>query len=45
MEKKGLDAWLKDQEALWRCPNCGDMISIHTGKCYNCGNQKVNKKA
>lgn len=44
IEKKGLDAWLNEQEALWRCPTCSDMISIHTRKCYDCDYQKTDDK-
>jgi hypothetical protein len=44
IQRKGLDAWLKEQETLWRCPTCGGMISIHTRKCYTCGYQKADGK-
>ncbi len=36
IEEKGIDAFLKDQEAKFRCSVCGDVVSVHDGKCYAC---------
>jgi hypothetical protein len=34
---EGLDLFLKKQEERYRCPNCGDVVCVHDGKCYSCG--------
>ncbi len=35
----GMDEFLKRQEAKYRCQSCGDVVSVHDGKCYACGHQ------
>jgi hypothetical protein len=37
IKEKGMTEFLKGQEAKYHCPSCGDVISIHDGKCYACG--------
>jgi len=37
IKAKGVDEFLKNQEATHRCPNCGDVVCVHDGKCYSCG--------
>jgi len=46
IKEKGMDAFLKSQADKYRCPSCGDIVSVHDGKCYSCGYQgeKPNKK-
>jgi rubrerythrin len=36
IEERGVDAFLKDQEVKFVCPVCGDVVSVHDGKCYAC---------
>jgi uncharacterized protein with PIN domain len=31
------DAWLKEQEAKWRCPTCNKGISWYEKTCHHCG--------
>jgi rubrerythrin len=38
IKTKGMDGFLADQAEKYRCPNCGDVVSVHDGKCYSCGN-------
>jgi rubrerythrin len=37
LKAKGMDEFLKKQEEKYRCPNCGDVVCVHDGKCCNCG--------
>ena len=37
IEEHGVGAFLKSQEAKFKCPVCGDVLSVHNGKCYVCG--------
>ena len=37
MKNQGMDGFLKSQEEKYRCPNCGDVVCVHDGKCYSCG--------
>jgi len=37
LEKNGIDYFLKSQEAKYKCPECGDILSVHDQKCYACG--------
>ncbi|MCW4006960.1 MAG: DUF3795 domain-containing protein [Candidatus Bathyarchaeota archaeon] len=41
---KGMDAFLKTQAQRYRCPNCGDITSVHDGKCYKCNYQAAKPK-
>ena len=36
IKTKGMDGFLTDQAEKYRCPNCGDVVSVHDGKCYSC---------
>ena len=37
LQEKGMEKFLKNQEERYECPECGDVISVHDGKCYACG--------
>lgn len=39
IKSKGIDSFIESQEEKYACPNCGNLISIHNGKCFVC--QKV----
>lgn len=36
----GPEAFLKEQEARFACPNCGTPTSVHDGLCHKCGRTK-----
>ena len=44
IREKGVDEFLKSQSEKYRCPNCGDIISVHDGKCYVCSYQAAKLK-
>jgi hypothetical protein len=33
---KGMENFLEKQEKKYRCPEYGDFVSVHDGKCYRC---------
>ena len=33
----GMQTFLQRQKQRFACPVCGDIISVHTGKCRSCG--------
>jgi rubrerythrin len=37
LKEKGMKKFLRVQEKKYGCPECGDVISVHDGKCYACG--------
>jgi hypothetical protein len=37
IKKKGAKYWLREQEAKWRCPDCGAPFSWYKEKCSGCG--------
>ena len=37
IQEKGMDEFLKSQAEKYCCPSCGDVVSVHDGKCYACG--------
>jgi hypothetical protein len=39
IKENGMDAFIKSQTERYLCPNCGDVVSVHDGKCYACGFQ------
>lgn len=36
LEEAGMENFLKTQAVKYKCPECGDVISVHNGKCYTC---------
>jgi rubrerythrin len=44
MKEKGMEEFLKSQSEKYRCPSCGDIVSVHDGKCYACGYQAEKPK-
>lgn len=39
MQDRGIAEFLRRQAEVYRCPSCGDVVSIHNGRCYACGHQ------
>jgi len=39
MRDKGIDSFLESQHEKYKCPSCGDIVSVHEGRCYQCGYQ------
>lgn len=37
IKTNGIETFLKNQEAKYKCPACSDVRSVHDGKCYTCG--------
>ena len=37
IKEKGTEEFLRIQREKYKCPECGDVISVHDGKCYSCG--------
>ena len=37
LKDKGMEQFLETQEHKYKCPKCGDIISVHDRKCYTCG--------
>ena len=37
IREKGINVFLEKQKQRFTCPVCGDVVSVHTGKCRNCG--------
>ncbi len=44
IREKGMEQFLQSQAEKYRCPNCGDIVSVHDGKCYKCGYQAEKSK-
>ncbi len=41
---EGIESFLEAEEAKWKCPNCGGVVSCHNGICFDCGLEKLRKK-
>jgi len=39
IREKGMDVFLNSQAEKYRCPSCGEVFSVHDGRCYACGHQ------
>ena len=37
LKEKGMKQFLANQERKYKCPQCGNIISVHDRKCYACG--------
>jgi rubrerythrin len=45
IREKGMNDFIQSQAAKYRCPSCGDIVSVHDGKCYVCGYQADKPKS
>jgi hypothetical protein len=45
IKAKGMEDFLKNQQEIYQCPNCGDVVCVHDGKCYSCGYKKEKMQA
>ena len=36
LQEKGMEKFLENQQKKYECPQCGDVVSVHDGKCYTC---------
>ena len=40
----GMDKFLREQQAKYRCPECSGVLCVHNGICYSCGKEfKMNE--
>lgn len=37
IQQLGAAGWLKEQEEMWRCPECGGNLCVIDRTCYDCG--------
>ena len=37
IKEKGMEKFLESEEKKYKCDECGGVIYVHTGKCYECG--------
>ena len=44
LKAKGMDEFLRTQSEKFGCPTCGDVVSVHDGKCYGCGYKRATLK-
>ena len=44
IKKHGMEKFLEREEAKWKCPQCGGVISCHNGVCFDCGVEKMRNK-
>jgi hypothetical protein len=44
IKKHGMKNFLAEQERLWKCPNCGELVCCHNGICFNCELEKLRNK-
>ena len=40
LKERGIEEFLRIQREKYKCPECGDVVSVHDGKCYACGHVK-----
>ena len=36
----GMEAFVIQEQARWRCSQCGGVVCVHRGVCYDCGKRK-----
>jgi len=37
IKEKGMEKFLESEEEKYKCDECGGVVCVHTGKCYECG--------
>jgi predicted RNA-binding Zn-ribbon protein involved in translation (DUF1610 family) len=45
IKAKGMTEFLAEQAEKYRCPNCGEVVCVHDGKCYSCGYIRKNHES
>ena len=45
IQQVGAQVWLEEQDARWRCPECGTRFAFQDESCGSCGEQVPNYKA
>lgn len=43
-KKRGIKAFLADQQKKWQCRKCGGLICCHNGLCFHCDAKKLKAK-
>lgn len=43
ISKEGMKAFLENEDAQWRCSECGEAICCHNGLCLNCDMDKLRR--
>jgi hypothetical protein len=41
IQEHGMEKFLKKETEKWQCPECGGVISCHSGLCFKCGVEKL----
>ncbi len=44
IKEKGIDKFLTEQNEVWKCKSCGELICCHNGICYKCSLEKLKSK-
>jgi hypothetical protein len=44
IRKHGIEKFVEDQERLWKCTKCGEMICCHNGLCFNCDLEELSSR-
>jgi DNA-directed RNA polymerase subunit RPC12/RpoP len=39
VQEVGADEWLREEDARWRCPDCGGRVVFWKYVCVDCGNE------
>jgi predicted RNA-binding Zn-ribbon protein involved in translation (DUF1610 family) len=45
IQQTGVEVWLEEQDARWRCPKCGTRFAWQDEECKSCGEKVSNYKA
>lgn len=40
IDKHGIDAFIEKENEKWKCPDCGELFSVHRRECVQCGKEK-----
>ena len=44
IREKGMPAFLAKEQEKWRCPDCGSVITCHSGICLSCDLDRLRRK-
>ena len=42
-QETGVEAWLKEEEERWRCPQCQAPVEWYAQTCFHCGTPQPNR--
>ncbi len=44
IKENGMAKFIESQKKIWKCPDCGELISCHNGLCFKCDFEQLKER-